>query len=351
MANVLQELLNVCRFCLCDSKRDLKPILDILDCTLTTDEVARYTGIQVNTDEDCSLSAICMECISKLRKSIEFRQTCLNNQNYIEEMLMMLVASAVGTSCESAESAEYMESADEENDLLVYQIQEEDSDIEFNANSNSTPSPDVCNMDNDMYCANYIEPATSYHSDSDDIWAMPTEEPKKKPRKKYTYKKDAPPKPIVKEHKRKRKMYEFSALSESPLYYVKTYKDGKRLCMKTLCDICGKLVTTFSSHMETHFAEMTHSCPHCPVKMKKKNNMSQHIKTVHYKIVGKTCNICGKGFVHHKTYRYHMLSHQSEANLHQFECKPCGKIFSKPFGLRDHQNRVHNIARNLKQTA
>ncbi|XP_053659848.1 zinc finger protein 200-like [Anopheles marshallii] len=349
MVNVLQELLNVCRFCLCDSERDLKPILETLDSTLTTDEVARYTGIQVNADEHCSLYAICVACTSILRKSIEFRQTCLNNQKHVEELLMMLVASAVNTPYESAESVQWVDSANEEINICVDQIQEEDSDNEFIAKLNNTQPPNVCNMDNDMYCANYIEPAKSYNADNNDIWARPTEECKKRPRKKYTYKKDAPPAPIVKERKRKRKIYEFSVLAESELYYVKTYKDVKRLYMKTLCEVCGKLVTSFTSHMETHFPETTHSCPHCPVKMKKRNNMSQHIKTVHYKVVGKTCDICGQGFVHHKTYRYHMLSHQSEGKA--FECKPCGKTFNKPFGLRDHHNRVHNIARSLKRTA
>uniref|UniRef100_A0A182WF11 Uncharacterized protein n=1 Tax=Anopheles minimus TaxID=112268 RepID=A0A182WF11_9DIPT len=348
MANVLQELLNVCRFCLCENKQHLKPILETLDSSVTADEIERYTGIQVHTDEDCSLYAICVECTSKLRNSIQFRQKCLSNQTHFEELLMMLVASTESIANESAESEKEEDSADDpiHVDLTVFMdlVHDEDSSSEPIHNPNNThPSePNEASEDDDMYCANYIEPGKSYDSDRDDIWETTPKETKK-PRKKYTYKKfDCTVKePVVQERVRKKKTYEFEALTQSQCYFVKTFKDVKRMYLKSLCEICGKLVTSFTAHMGTHVGASLHSCPHCTVKMKSRNNLSAHIKTVHYKIVGKTCNICGKGFVHHKTYRYHMLAHESEGKA--FECKPCAKKFDKPFGLRDHYNRIDAI--------
>uniref|UniRef100_A0A182MMF1 C2H2-type domain-containing protein n=1 Tax=Anopheles culicifacies TaxID=139723 RepID=A0A182MMF1_9DIPT len=223
----------------------------------------------------------------------------------------MLVASAESTAYESAESEKEEERSDDPLDHTVFEdmLLDEDISCEPIHSPHSIVSSEQPNEDDDdMYCANYIEPGTSYHSESDDIWETEKTETKK-PRKKYTYKKYAcsVQEPVVQQRIRKKKTYEFSALTQSQCYYVKKYKDVTRMYMKALCEICGKLVSCFSNHMETHTGSSWHSCPHCPVKMKKKTNLSAHIKTVHYKIVGKTCNICGKGFVHHKTYRYHMV--------------------------------------------
>uniref|UniRef100_A0A182WG34 C2H2-type domain-containing protein n=1 Tax=Anopheles minimus TaxID=112268 RepID=A0A182WG34_9DIPT len=88
-------------------------------------------------------------------------------------------------------------------------------------------------------------------------------------------------------------------------------------------------------------------CPQCPVKAKCKNYITEHIRTVHLRVIKKTCDICGKGFVHHKTYRYHMLTHQDEGKT--IECVDCSKTFSNSIYLRDHINRLHNPDKKIKK--
>uniref|UniRef100_A0A182NPK3 ZAD domain-containing protein n=1 Tax=Anopheles dirus TaxID=7168 RepID=A0A182NPK3_9DIPT len=114
-----------------------------------------------------------------------------------------------------------------------------------------------------------------------------------------------------------------------------------------LCDICGKFTKHLSNHLLMHQSIIMRQCPYCPVKMPQKNSMLSHINTVHLKKISKTCDICGKGFVHHKTYRYHMLVHKDEGKT--FECKACEKTFPHSIALRDHYNRLHNFARKGKQ--
>ncbi|XP_035901531.1 zinc finger protein 699-like isoform X2 [Anopheles stephensi] len=366
MANVLQELLNVCRFCLSEDLQRLQPIMRILDSTITPGEIDRYTGIRVNTDEDCTLYAICTECTSRLKKSVEYRTACINNQKHYEELLMMLVASTECTdhantqTCDD-DSMEYnsfeQESPKQTHVPRAVNIQQEvnmlhaeDSCTDTIRSSNSTQSSNraMCNEENEMYSANYIEPGEPCNSDSDERSGQ-----KKKPRKSYTYKIQLPPTqevPVVRDKTgREKKVYDFTLLNGSDCYFVKSSKDGKRVYLKSLCDVCGIMVCDIHGHLRNHFPEKLYSCPHCSVKIKSKQYMKAHINTVHLKKIGKTCNICGKGFVHHKTYRYHMLGHQSEGKT--YECQPCGKTFDKAFGLRDHYNRVHNFFKTPKQTS
>uniref|UniRef100_A0A1S4HAX3 C2H2-type domain-containing protein n=5 Tax=gambiae species complex TaxID=44542 RepID=A0A1S4HAX3_ANOGA len=81
--------------------------------------------------------------------------------------------------------------------------------------------------------------------------------------------------------------------------------------------------------------------------MKQKSNISQHILQVHLRKPNKTCKICDKSFIHHKTYRYHMLTHEGEGKT--FECPDCEKTFPNAIYLRDHVNRLHNAAKAAKK--
>uniref|UniRef100_A0A182WG33 C2H2-type domain-containing protein n=1 Tax=Anopheles minimus TaxID=112268 RepID=A0A182WG33_9DIPT len=132
----------------------------------------------------------------------------------------------------------------------------------------------------------------------------------------------------------------------APLPELHLREPGKRKL--PLCEICGLKVVHMPSHYIIHNPECTYSCPRCPVKVKQRYNLQMHIKTVHLKTVMKTCDICGKGFVHHKTYRYHMLTHQDEGKT--IECVDCSKTFSNSIYLRDHINRLHNPDKKIKKT-
>ncbi|XP_050079668.1 zinc finger protein 85-like [Anopheles maculipalpis] len=347
MANLLEELLNVCRFCLSENKQYLQPIMKALDSTLTPDEIERYTGIRINTDDDCTLYAICMECTSTLKKSIEYRTNCINNQIHFEELLMMLVTSAECTDPEDTETVICLDSDDDGTDLssiedifheetipkkkyFVQEVKillEQVSRQEVTMLQKDGSCTDSCNEGNEMYSANYIAIGEPYSSEiSEDDVPDPSEKAK-----------------------RKRNAKELPDLSKfTPDNYVlRTCNGVKKMYLKSLCDVCGVRSHNIKKHMQIHFPDTFYSCPHCSVVMKDKTNMKAHIDTVHFKKVGKTCNICGKGFIHHKTYRYHMLGHQSDGKA--FECKVCGKTFNKPYGLSDHSKRVHNLTKPPKR--
>uniref|UniRef100_A0A182K4R1 C2H2-type domain-containing protein n=1 Tax=Anopheles christyi TaxID=43041 RepID=A0A182K4R1_9DIPT len=121
-------------------------------------------------------------------------------------------------------------------------------------------------------------------------------------------------------------------------------KRGRRKLL--LCELCGKTVVDITRHYENH-SEPTYSCPHCPVKMKQKSNITNHVLQVHLRKPSRTCKICGIGFIHHKTYRYHMLTHEGEGKT--FECKDCSKTFPNAIYLRDHFNRLHNIVKTVRK--
>ncbi|XP_052889165.1 zinc finger protein 37 homolog [Anopheles moucheti] len=326
MANALRELSEICRFCLCQNERLLLPIAKTLDKLLTIEDIERFSGIQLSTTS----YAICLECINKLKMSAEFRILCLSNDSRFQMLRSMLMEC---TESPKNEAIECLELLDDDIDMLKFECSEEnDTECSYDGSfftktidqENSyaekhtarsqksfNTACDEINSSKD-YSANYIEPGVALVSDEEDI------DPKDS-----IFTPLNPTYPLV-----------------DPLVPVR----GKRKLH--LCNICGIFVKHIPKHIINHDDDIAEACPHCPVKMKQKANLVAHIRTVHLKTIGKTCEICGKGFVHHKTYRYHMTSHQDEGEI--FECKACSKTFSHSNALKDHFNRLHNIARKQK---
>ncbi|XP_050080792.1 zinc finger protein 37-like [Anopheles maculipalpis] len=320
MANVPQELSTICRFCLCQNVKLLLPIVKTLHTLLTIEDIERFTGIEI---DPTNLSyTVCLECINKLKISTDFRSLCLTNDVRFKLLHSMLVSSAESAPHEPTEmdydsfeqnraEHSYDESVSSQSHYGE-RIHTEKRTEYRQQTRNTTKGQTAPGEDAHFYSANYIEPGVTLVSDEEDI---------------------------------DEKDFIFTQLNTSHFPSVKYERQrGKRKLH--LCNVCGIFVKHIPKHIINHEDDITEACPHCPVKMKQKTNLIAHIKTVHLKTINKTCEICGKGFVHHKTYRYHMKSHQDEGRV--FECQSCLKTFSHSNALKDHFNRLHNIARKQK---
>uniref|UniRef100_A0A182K4R2 ZAD domain-containing protein n=1 Tax=Anopheles christyi TaxID=43041 RepID=A0A182K4R2_9DIPT len=316
MANAVPlKMLKICRFCLCQDEAYLIPIGDASELAINIEDVALFSGIPIN-EYNKTAYAMCLECTNMLKTCSSFRHTCLSNEVYFHELCAVLEASA-------KEPTEIVELSDSSEDNF-------DFDEEFGTKSISelTNEPkyahseqvllvtsnlieEIANDEAFAYSANYIDPGETVYNE-DVIHKSFVD-----------WNNSLNPKPPKVEHVR---------------------EPGKRKLH--LCDICGLIVNHIPTHYETHSEVAAFPCPHCPVKTKHRTTIAQHIEQVHRKTVNKICSICGKGFIHHKTYRYHMLTHESKGK--KFECNVCSKIFPNAIYLRDHFNRLHNVAKKLR---
>ncbi|XP_052889309.1 zinc finger protein 354A-like [Anopheles moucheti] len=325
MAMASQGMFQICRFCLCQDEALLIPLEDILDFGLAFPDVIAVTGIEINEDNIASY-AMCLECTTKLKSSVAFRNCCLSNESHFQELCAVLSASVKETRTKISNKIELVDSSDESMDLDLDFLDTNIEDSPGSPQSNGEPShnenvieePEETSQSINAkeeifsYSANYIPPGETVFSEEE-----------------YD------------------ERYDWDIRLNPPVAPRPRFKEPYRRTRVHLCDICALLTTSFGSHMKNHAEEGTFSCPHCPAKFKQKNNLAPHIQTVHLKTVTKTCKICGKGFVHHKTYRYHMFTHQDEGKT--FECKDCSKTFKNSIYLRDHMKRVHNAAQPIRK--
>ncbi|XP_052889649.1 zinc finger protein 1-like [Anopheles moucheti] len=346
-------MFSICRFCLCQDEAYLIPITSLSEFAITMQDLVLFTGVQINADQAVTY-AMCLECTNKLKISVTFRNTCLSNDALFHELRAVL---AVSADSRRDETVEYLDSEDivEDTDCLVDDesmeyysgkwspksnqeaLYEEEYIQENLQDVNTNLVEELVNEDDFSYSANYIEPGESLTGDDEseaDTFGWPFYADVAK-RSHFVKRKGDIPLPGV--------MHGDAPNPATTDYdwFEKDRLSGKR--KQHLCGTCGLMTNHLKSHTVNHLKDFGETCPQCSKKFKHKTNLVSHIKTVHLKMIGKTCTICGKGFIHHKTYKYHMLTHQSEGK--RFECKACSKTFVNAVYLRDHFNRLHNIAR------
>ena len=101
-----------------------------------------------------------------------------------------------------------------------------------------------------------------------------------------------------------------------------------------ICDLCGKEVTSMTTHYRVHHEECPVKCPECPKICKTKYHLDDHIKGTHSRI---PCEHCGLMIPMRRKER-----HIQQAHVHpddrKYKCDHCGKGFTDRQKLNDHIN-------------
>uniref|UniRef100_A0A4Y0BNN2 Protein krueppel n=1 Tax=Anopheles funestus TaxID=62324 RepID=A0A4Y0BNN2_ANOFN len=371
MAIEYKDFFLICRFCLSRDESHLIPITEVLDSSLTVDNLRSCTGVHVDsihTDED-TMHVICFDCTSKLKMFAAFRRNCISN-DYLFHQLWR--ESRTNSKIVSDLAAEYLYDSDDAPFVVEFledeninsdtdglgltqdangfdAIETEQSPLEEAVNydddnsDNESPSsqqnsneihqqsvaPNTIEQDvfadETLYSANSIELGEP-HSDTDETDVFQTET-KLTIRNKSCLK-------IVRTSDRTSGDSRNSNIGN--MFFRRTSQ--KRV--KPLCETCGKLVYNLASHTTSHTDEFNYACPHCPIKMKHSSYLVRHIQTVHFKTVVKSCVTCNIGFTHYTTYRSHMYTEHGIGKLH--ECLVCARRFPEACRLRKHIKRFHN---------
>uniref|UniRef100_A0A1I8JUM8 Protein krueppel n=1 Tax=Anopheles funestus TaxID=62324 RepID=A0A1I8JUM8_ANOFN len=336
MDSVPRDLINICRFCLCQDESKLRSIEEILP--LSIKDVERFTGIKINMDANLTY-AICFNCTQKLRISANFRQFCLRNNAHFQELLGVLLASMKSVPTDSVKPKMHeerdpldlhfdVEDNDEEVEKDVVEIYDDDDDDEADVNDTNSPYQKAWKNQEENYSANYIDLGENSESDDYDHG--------------YEYSSFS-----INKHSENLAQPTTTNIpdEESQERVIITQRTRKSYLPQLLCNLCGKLVTNIGAHLESHANHRKHACPHCPVRMTDKGNLDRHIKAVHLKLITKTCPVCGKGFTNNNSYLSHMIAHHGIGD--RYTCKLCSRIFNQKSSLSDHMRRTHSNVRNV----
>ena len=96
--------------------------------------------------------------------------------------------------------------------------------------------------------------------------------------------------------------------------------------MKTLCKICGKLVTkkNILRHVQSH-GHTNFTCNICSKSFSTRDSLNQHTKT-HWQPEELKCSLCSSSFFSRSSLRKHRIRvHERK----RFQCPYCQKIFAK----------------------
>ncbi|XP_041786225.1 uncharacterized protein LOC121601465 [Anopheles merus] len=312
-----QTMLSVCRFCLCQEEDSLVPMDEVLACLLTLEDVVRFTGIQITENHKASY-AMCVMCTDKLKVSSIFRNTCLSNDAYFNE-----ISAALAVSAEEAprEATRTLDSS------MVFDASGEDGTtkprvIKTSNEQRSAPveklsiqpvikGKETVIENEPAYCSNYIEPGeilTSEEEYGEIDWD------------------DSLNNTVVPADREK------PSAQRQDMRQTQHHSQQRPTCSRTVVN---------AQRLEQK-SKPTSPRPPRPEKLKTKGSAQQHSGAmVHDNMFKTTCNICGKRFEHLKTYQYHMQVHQQIGR--SFKCRVCSRVFSRSIGLAEHIRKFHRI--------
>uniref|UniRef100_A0A2M4CZQ7 Putative zn finger n=1 Tax=Anopheles darlingi TaxID=43151 RepID=A0A2M4CZQ7_ANODA len=332
---VLGEINSFCRFCLSQDCELLMPISSAIeDLSFSIQDIQQTTGISI-LESEISYLAICTKCSASIELAVDFRRSCLNGNI----LFMQLFGHIIDKLCSSDIVEEYLEDAEygKSNPLNINMVLQNEP---HNENTLKADNESTCPVEKSQ---ELFDEQTSIgqadceneHSGSEDLPPVPTSTLRCK--RKITNKKVG----VTASHPKKEQSKEWIGESggNETSKPMKRKKSGK--ARKRLCGICGALVFNLIDHTRSHTKENLLKCPHCPVQMAHATNLRAHVRAFHEKVVIKSCEPCGKGFITYDSYKTHMRTYHNIGA--QYQCEICLKMFKHPANRRTHIKRIHIV--------
>ncbi|XP_049542212.1 zinc finger protein 77-like isoform X1 [Anopheles darlingi] len=331
---VLGEINNFCRFCLSQDYENLMPLSNAIeDFSFSIQDIQQTTGISIFENEiDCL--TVCTKCSNRIKLAVDFRHSCINGNVIFLQLFGHIIDKLRSSDIvdENLEHAEYI--TDDPLNMEMIQQSEPNNENTLKAHD-ETPMEETEELF-DERTSNGQEDCGDENSSSEDLSPVPTSTLKSK--RKITNKRMAATASSASDRKKaksKEKIgYNENGKANNPNKTSRS--DGHR---KRLCGICGALVYNLVDHTRSHTKENLLKCPHCPVQMANATNLLRHVHTVHEKVVIKSCEPCGKGFITYDSYKSHLRTYHNIGA--QYQCEICLKMFKHPSSRRGHIQRKH----------
>ncbi|XP_035790766.1 zinc finger protein 235-like isoform X1 [Anopheles albimanus] len=325
---VLGEVSSFCRFCLSQDCETLMPLSSVIEnLSFSVQDILETTGISIFETETAYL-AVCTKCSQRIELAVDFRRSCIEGNVKFLRLFCHIIDKV-----RSSEIAEkhLNDAAYLKNDPL--KIDNNLHNEPTNENTYKAHDEPALPAEESIELFNDDDRCKVESSGSEDLPDAPTNT--LEPNRNLANTGVAATASNSKKEKSNERVKE--NYEDKPTKPIKRKKSGKN--RKQLCGICGALVYKLHDHTRSHTKENLHKCQLCPVQMASESNLRTHVRLVHQKVVVKTCEPCGKGFITYNAYTAHMLAQHNIGK--QYQCEVCLKKFNTTACRTQHIKRMH----------
>ncbi|XP_001649016.2 zinc finger protein 679 [Aedes aegypti] len=292
----------VCRLCLVGI--DPQEVSQLNSNQQLTKSILHITGIEVASDSG-QHEYLCNRCESELGQCVQFRTTCIHNNDIFKKMLHEGKTDPLPVATQQQENVEV--------EFLKVEVDIADEFHEKQSNSDPQDNDDGMDSHSDV------------ENEDEGLIEPMVEEKVKEPRT-----------------RKKRKSKTDNDVPKTKKSYWKSRKNAH----KVQCQQCGAMIAHYNlkSHQEIHNPNRRKlTCPHCPKEFICRKTYKIHVNAIHTQEIKYTCDKCGKVYLRPHSLKEHILA--SHTDEKRYQCKQCGERFPRSAMRNHHEKKVHSTAR------